>query len=317
MVKGFQEVIFSVSNIEAAEDFYLRVANWECIFRGATSREQLNYWGLGLEAQAHEVVLKNPGDQSGYLRLIQFQNVPQVQIRSSGKPWDSGGIFDVNMRSKDLAATFQEFQQAGWNGHSDPVRFQFGKFDVSEVAMQGPDGIVIAMMQRHAPPLEGFPHLKKLSHIFNSTHIAKDIDAAYDFFINKLGFKVYLQVEGKNRAPGKNVLGLPQNTNAQVELPVFIVHPDGTNLGSIEFLKVKGLEGEDFSARAVPPNLGILMIRFPVEDAAEYLRLLKGRGVEPYIDIQELSISPYGKVKVFVLRSPDGVWLEFMEMGKE
>jgi len=258
--------------------------------------------------------LQNPGDHSGFLRLVKFYNCEQQQIRSSGRPWDSGGIFDINTRALNLEESFKTFQAHGWNGYCDPVRFQFGKFDVSEVVMQGHDGIAIAMAQRHAPPLEGYPNLKKLSHIFNSTHISKDVDAAYDFFVNKLGFKVYLQVEGKNRKPGKNVLGIPQNTNAEVELPVYIVHPDGVNLGSVEFLQIKGLDGEDFAHLAKPPNLGILMLRFPVSNAQQYADLLMAKGLELNTPVQEINLSPYGNVKVFSVLSPDGVWMEFLEL---
>ncbi len=58
------------------------------------------------------------------------------------------------------------------------------------------------------------------------------------------------------------------------------MNPLGVNLGSVEFLKMEGLEGEDFSERAAPPNLGILMLRFPVSDADGYARLLEERGVQ-------------------------------------
>jgi len=273
-----------------------------------------DYLQVDTSAQLTEVVLANPGDQRGYLRLVQFEGVEQRPIRSSGRTWDTGGIFDINIRAKDLQTSLTALQDAGWNGFSDPIRYQFGPFDVSEVILQGPDGVAVALMERHAPPLEGYPNLRKLSHVFNSTHISKDAEAARAFFIDQLGWEIYLQTPGLDRKAGPNVLGFPQNTNAEIELPVYIVHPQGINFGSVEFIEVKGLDGEDFSAYAKPPNLGILLLRFPVKDAEAYALALHDKGLELYQPITTLNISPYGQCKVFTVQSPDGVLLEFIEL---
>lgn len=316
VVSGLREVIFSVRDLAKASLFYQEVVGYGVLFEGDCSAEQLSAWGLGTEASGREILLGNPGDEEGFIRLVQFEGVEQVVIRSSGQSWDPGGIFDINLRAKNLKGVFEDFQKAGWNGVSDPLRYQFGKFDVSEVLMKGPEDIVIAMMERHAPTLEGYPNLKRLSHVFNSSHISKDVETTLDFFVNQLGFKVYMHANSTDRKAGPNVLGFPHNVNAQIELPVYIVHPEGTNFGSLEFLQVKGLEGTDFSERAIPPNLGILMYRFPVSDAVAYAKLIEQRGVNLHTTVTELVIQPYGTVKVFVVKSPEGIWIEFIELPK-
>ena len=278
-VEGFQEVVFSVTDLALATQFYQKVVGFEIIHQGKATARQIDFWQLPKETEVEEVILGNKGDNKGYLRLLKFYHIDQEQIRSSAHSWDSGAIFDINLRSKDLNAIFKEFQENGWNGVSDPIRYQFGPFDVSEVLMKGPDGIVIAMMERHAPPLEGFPNLKKLSHVFNSSHICKDVDVTLDFFTNKLGWKVYMQAQSTGRNAVENVLGFPYNINPSIELPVYIVHPKGNNLGSLEFIQVKGLTGKDFGDKAKPPNLGILMYRFPVSNAIAYAEELKTNGV--------------------------------------
>lgn len=312
-IDGFQEVIFSVYDLTAATHFYQKVVGFEIIQQGKAVAKQSTFWQLPPKTKIEEVILGNKGDQTGYIRLVKFHHIEQEQIRSSSHSWDTGGIFDINMRSKDLNAIFKEFQQAGWNGISAPIRYQFGPFDVSEVLMKGPDGIVIAMMERHAPPLEGFPNLKKLSHVFNSTHVSKDIEVTLDFFTNKLGWEIYMHAKSTGRNAVANVLGFPYNINPSIELPVYIVHPTGSNLGSLEFIQVNGLTGKDFSDKGIPPNLGILMYRFPVSDADKYAKILENRGVKIHLPIQQLSIAPYGKIKIFAIQSPDGIWMEFME----
>lgn len=313
-VSGFQEIVISVSDIERETQFYQSTVGFEKIWEGTCPASQAVFWNLPERTKIEAVVLRNKGDQSGYIRLLKFHNVPQEQIRSSGHPWDTGGIFDINFRSLNLHDRFKDFQQAGWNGYSDPIRYQFGPFDVSEVILQGPDNVVIAIMERHAPPLEGFPNLKKLSHVFNSSQIVRDMEVALDFYLNKLGWNIYMQAESLDREAGSNVLGFPHNVNHQVSLPVSIVHPTGSNQGSLELVEIKGITGKDFADKAIPPNLGLLLYRFPVSDATAYANQLVKNGVDLVIPIQPLTISPYGEVTSFAVQSPDGVWIEFMEI---
>ncbi len=313
VVEGFQEVVFSVQNLGEQIEFFKKIAGWEVICQQTSQRNQTQFWGLPQTTTLDQAVLGNPGDHSGFLRLVKFKNIDQRLIRSNGKAWDSGGIYDINLRASNLKDSFEQFVQNQWLPYSDPIRYQFGDFDVEEVILNGPAGINIAMMQRFAPPLQGFPNLRKLSHVFNSTHICKDIERTYDFFVNQLGFKVYMHVKSIDRVAGPNVLGIPYEQNAKIELPVYIVHPHGLNMGSVEFIQLNGLSGRDFSADSHPPNLGILMLRFPVSDVENYAEIIKSRGVSLKVPIQTLELAPYGHLKVFAIQSPDGVWLEFME----
>ncbi len=313
-LKGFQEAVFSISNLERELDFYQRVCGWKLISRNQGSDTLKELWQLHASVEIEEAVLQNEGDHEGFLRLVQFSNVNQQQIRSATHAWDWGGIFDVNMRTPDMDTMYRELEDNGWNGYAEPLRYTFGIYDVSEVLMKGPDGITIAFMQRYAPPLEGFPHMKKTSRIFNSSIISDDMKASYDFYINKLGFEMFFQTPGIDRKVGHNVLGFPQNVNKEISVPVDIVRPDIKNFGSIEYLKANGLKGKDCSELAKPPNLGILMLRFPVRDADRYAATLKERGLTLNSEVQTLEIIPYGKLKVFSVRSPEGVWLEFIQL---
>lgn len=312
-MKGFQEVVFSVSNLERTLEFYQEICGWKLVHEGQGDQNLKQLWNLDDDASIKEAFLVNPGDKEGFLRLVQFKNVPQKQIRSGTQIWDSGGIFDVNLRTKDMSTMYPTFLNHGWNGYTDPNRFTFNQFDVSEVLLKGHDGVTIAMMERFHPPLEGF-EFEKISRMFNSTTICSDYDTTKDFFLNKLGFKLNFETEGNKRSNGPNVVGIPPNINGDITVPVCIVSPDGKNVGSIELMEPKELKGKDCSELAKPPNLGILMLRFPVKDAASYAEEIEKRGVVLNTEVQTLDIAPYGKMKVFSVRTPDGVWLEFMEL---
>ncbi len=313
MPEGFREVVFSVSDLEGATKFYQEVAGWEVAIAGPADPALARHWGLAPDQPVRQALLKNPGTEHGFLRLVSFPGAAQRQIRSSAQTWDTGGIFDVNVRVLDIHRKFTELRDRGWQFYSDPIRFSFGPFVVWEVLARGPDGVVFAMVERVQPPLEGWPHLRELSHIFNSTQIVADFDRSLEFYRDKLGFKIYLEHEGPSEEAGPNVLGLPHNLAAEISRRVVILSPDGSNAGSVELIGFDGLTGADFSDLAVPPNLGILVLRFPVADLAAYRQRLAGHGIEPVNGPSTLTIEPYGEVEAMTVRSPEGAWLEFFQ----
>jgi len=315
-LKGFQEVVFSVYNIEKWEAFLKNICGWEVVYKNNANKDLNTLWLLNDGVKIEEILLINPGDTDGFLRLVKFHNVEQEQIRSGAQIWDSGGIFDVNTRVKDIDIIYRNFQNEGWNGFTDPHRFTFGEFDVSEVLLKGPDGITIATMQRFHPPLEGF-EFEKTSRFFNSTTICKNYKKSLSFFTDILGFKLYFESSGDKRENGHNVIGIPPNINGGITAPVCIIHPEGKNYGSIELLETKELKGKDCSHLAQPPNLGILMLRFPVKNTAAYAKQIVEKGGKLNTPVQTLEMKPYGKVNAFSIRTPDGVWLEFIELIKK
>lgn len=86
-----------------------------------------------------------------------------------------------------------------------------------------------------------------------------------------------------------------------------------SNLGSVEPIQIAGLEGNDYSAGCVAPNLGILSLRFPVKNIEAYAKQLCDKFVEIEVQPTQMTIKPYGKVKLMQIKSPDGAILEFFE----
>ena len=308
---GYQEAVFSVSDAAEWVAFLEEVAGWDVLHDGELDPAMLAGWQLPSEASAREVVVGNPGTKRGFIRLLQFRGVEQQQIRSNAQSWDTGGWFDVNSRVVSMEKKFSELQARDWQAASDPVEFEFGPFVVREWLARGPDGIVIALIERVQPPLEGHPQLREMGRLINATQIVSDIDKAREFYLDKLGFKTYLDHVGASKSSGPNVLGLPHNVAVDVVRHVSILHPHAVNEGSVELLQFAGATGADFSARAVPPNLGVLMLRFPVRDIARFAQHVEEQGIEIAMSPQRVALPPYGDVTMMAIRGPDGVWIEF------
>jgi len=258
--------------------------------------------------------MRNRGSESGYLRLVQFRGAEQRPIRSNDQSWDTGGIFDLNVRVKNLGQAAAQMEAAGWQGVTDPAQFRLGPFEVKEWLARGPDGVRLAMIERISPPLEGWPNLHQLSRVFNSTQIVRDIDAALSFYRDLLGFQVYLEHHGASEQAGPNVLGLPHNLAATITRHLYILHPQKGNEGSVEILSYDGATGADFAAHAKPPNRGMLMLRFPVQDARALARRLQAQGAQLEFGPVRVKLAPYGECQLFGLRAPEGAWLEFFSV---
>ena len=311
---GYQEAIFSVSDATEYVSFFEQVAGWTSLYSGDVDATILAAWGLPETVSARQIVVANPGTTRGYVRLVEFAGAEQLQIRSGAQSWDTGGYFDVNSRVINMDTKFVEMQARDWQASSDPVQFGFGPFEVKEWLARGPDGIVLALIERIKPPLEGWPHLREMSRLFNATQVVADIDSARDFYVNKLGFEVYLEHVGASRVAGPNVLGMPYNIATEIPRHVYIVHPDGSNEGSVELLHFEGLDGADYSARAIPPNLGILMLRFPVADIDAFAAHISAEDIEVAMPPTNVMLEPYGPAQLMAVRGPGGVWLEFFEL---
>jgi len=312
---GFREAVLSVSDLQGYIDFFSELGGWQLCAEGTTDRKLLRLWGLGDKVGAKEVLMRAPGSRTGFVRLVQFQGAQQQQIRSNDQSWDTGGIFDINARVKDLERTAAAMQAQNWQGVVAPNVFQFGPFTVKEWLARGPDGIRFALIERIDPPLEEQLPPHGFSQVFNSTQIVKDLERTRDFYAGTLGFKTYLESTQVNEKPGPSVLGLPHNLSTSIKYQAAMLSPSGKNAGSVEILRLDGATGTDFSALGIPPNLGMLMLRFPVSDAAGFAKELEGRGVAIAAGPGQAELPGYGACMLFALRAPEGAWLEFFTEG--
>ena len=307
---GFAEVVVSVSHFGKAAGL-AQAGGWELLHSGPGSAGLHKAWGLKPAARIDEQLLHVPGMPYGYLRFARIADVPQQPIRPlDAKPWETGGLWLLYTRSTDDAALSRALDDAGWPSLRGVHGFDFGELAVNEVHHHGPDGMVLSIIEQLKPPL-AIP-ARKLSHVFNAAIIVRDFARAREFFVDKLGFRPWMEVEWDGDNPGLTLLADLAAFRGVKTVSTVIVHPQGENLGSIELIGWDGAPaGRDFADRARPPNLGSMSLRFGVADLDAHLARLRGHGIEPARPVTELTLEPYGRVRLAPIVSPDGVWLEF------
>lgn len=315
-VTGFQEAVISVSDLDAANETWQTVGGYEVLCDGPVEPGLAAFWNLPEGTPMHQVVLRKGNGNRGLLRLIKIYGVPQVQIRSSGMPWDTGGFFDLYVYVSDVETVFEQLRARGWQGYTDPVHYTLQVFDITEAIARGPNGEALVLMQRNAPPYDkvSMDSESGMSWPFNTALLVSDYDANEHFFSNVLGWKVHLSGESLTPPPGLNPTAIPLNLASTLPRRfAAYANSAGDRNGSLQILKTEGMTGVDFSDRAEPPNLGILTMRVPVYDVDALAARAKTKGYPIHTPITQLTLPPYGPVKMMALKAPNGARIEFFE----
>ncbi len=312
-LKTILEVVYSVGDMDKVKHFFCDYGGLKTVGNYESDKSVLSFWNLGEEVTATEKLIRFSDHEAGSLRLVKYNNVEQRYIRSSQNPWDTGGIMDINLRVPEVAKTFNEIRELGFHGLSDPLLQKMGPFELYDILMKGYDDIIIAFTHRVQPPLELPVGGKIPSHVYNSSLTVKNLQETQNFYVKQLGFTLLNEYEVKKDAPLENMFNIPMNMIESVTCKANIFSLDGSRDVMFQTCEFDGVVGKDFSELALPPNRGLLLYRCEVENIALYYQSLIEKGVIIYKEIQELMIEPYGKVNAFALRSPDGVWWEFLE----
>lgn len=312
---GIQEVVVSVFDIDQFARGFVEAGEFRKLPLPDAAPAQLTAWRVPASCtrieQAH-LVHPNSPEQRGGLRLVKFHGVEQKVMRSSQRSWDTGGIFDVDVYSRDVSKTYRKLQTLGWSALGEPVDYSESYLHVRQVVASGPNGFMLAMIQRYSPPVTDVPPFDGMSMIFNSTQMVASLDRALDFYTRVLGWTVNNRFDITNQAePGADVLGLPQPQANTAMRRLAMLRSPWENPAAVELIENQSMRGRDFSADCVAPNVGILCLRIPVADARAYAKQIQQRGGQLYTEPQRVPVAPYGMLEMFSVRSPEGATLEF------
>jgi len=307
---GWQESVVSVRDLRTWVSTLIDLFMWEVIQSSRVDRQLLDQWHLGGSVSAEEVVLACAEESKRLVRLVQFNGVSQTQIRSSSMAWDTGGIHSLLCYARDTDATFRLAQDLGWSALHDPVDMEFGGRVMRNVVLRGPDGVNFALYQQTTPPLEHKPSFSRASMPFNGQQMVKNVRTSVDFYSSTLGWNAWF--DGTIRLNCNN-FGMPSNFVGKIPKKVAILHARPEQHGQIELVEWVGFDGDDFSARSLPPNLGIMSLRMPVSDLKTSVDKISQQGGTLFSNPAQVTIMPYGTVQHCSILTPDGALLELLQ----
>jgi len=117
--------------------------------------------GVAPGTAAQEIVLGHPQATRGDIRLMQFAGGPRGRMRDGGQAWDTGGIFDINIRAlQDIEPLHRAMSLAGFVSPAPITDWDFGPLSVREVVGNDSDGLAVALMERvqHMPVMADDDH---------------------------------------------------------------------------------------------------------------------------------------------------------------
>ncbi|MSO96697.1 MAG: hypothetical protein EXR11_00545 [Rhodospirillaceae bacterium] len=319
---GWKEAITIVHDLAWWVDVAQTEFAWTLGHHGSVGRDVIEAWGLPDQVSAEEALFHCGDEAQGFVRFIAFKGAQQIRIRAGAMPWDTGGIFTLMLRAREIGAVTEGLLNRGFTMITDPVTFDYNGQILTNIIFRGPDGIGFGVYERVKPPLAGWLHVKRLSQPFNCMQIVRSRDATRDFHRDVLGFGPFVDNDSRNATPIDSNFGFPKNLTTQYTTRAAIMHPRGRfdvkerDNGRVELIEWHGFEGCNLAERAIVPNLGHLMLRWPVTDAAAKVKAVAAKGAEIFRPLATVNVAPYGKLAVFSIRTPDGVIYEMFSPAK-
>lgn len=312
----WQETVLSVTDPDRTARFFLEIGGYEVKWRGPLGADAIAAWGLPQTASGEGLLIGPPEYEGGLVRLVRFNDAGRpVPMRPGSRAWDTGCYFSLMIRMKDMQAVYDDAIRLGWWTETPITYLEFGASKLNVVIFRGPDGVQVQGYERLSPPLpETIPDFARMTGPFNIMQMVRDRDAAYAFFTEVLGFATFYK--GKPyvaERPTPMPLGIPVNLTTEIPYRAGIVYPTPGEFGRMEMIEIMGLEGQDYSDRCHAPNLGILAVRFPVENVESAMATIEGRGWTIDSPVRILALAPYGTVRLFDVKTPDGAIIQFFE----
>jgi catechol 2,3-dioxygenase-like lactoylglutathione lyase family enzyme len=314
-VGPWTEAIVSVRDLAGTARLFREAGGWRVTNQGKVTRPELDYWRLPARITASFLRLCAPAAATGCIRFVRFDGTKQRPVRLAARPWDTGGIFSLMIRTDDVQALFDRAISLGWWAESEPIAFSFGGSSLRNVVLTGPHGMNIAAYERVSPPFTAFP-LGRMSQAFNSMRMVRDQRASVLFYRDQLGFDAVFDADYKDPAPQPSNFSIPQNLTTNIIRKAAALQPVAGETGRVEVMQFVGLTGKDMAAEASPPNLGILSVRYPVAGLADYRARLARQRVQVAFSAAAVPVPGLGKLDMFAIRDPDGSLTEFYEAGR-
>lgn len=301
---GWQEAVVSVSHLDRWVEALGIIGGWETVHRGAIATSLFAHWALPPVARGEEAVMAHPEDLDRWVRLIQVDSVAHQSIRGSAQPWDTGGIFSLLIRTRDIEGVLRRATNIGWGSFNDIDVMAFEGQRNRNVVLRGPDGVCFGLYESASDPA---PH--DFGAPFTAQQMVRAIGPARDFYADVLGWSPWF--DGETRL-AINQFGMPTNYKGKVAKKVAIMHALPDVFGQVELVQWEVFAGRDVADRAIPPNRGHLALRWPVADLDTVLERAS-QAIGTTVEAAPVDLAPFGTVRLAGISTPDGALIELLE----
>jgi len=305
-------VVIGVEDLDASLRFYSDTLGLEVIESLTWQGPEFErHWDLPAGSSAKCAFLGHGADPIGRIQIMEFDATDRKRVR----PQDlrrATGLFNLNIYSSDISADYEMLKAQGFNFWSTPTQSDFGPAvgEISEAMFDGPDGIVINILQlitedpntlsgkilafiaEYGRTRTGF------TAVATTSHNVLDMERTLEFYYGPLKMTLFMDTVLKGAEYNK-AIGLPEHAETHS------VFTQGDHeYGKIALSCPINYELPTLIPDAVPPNIGYLAQSFQVND----LNRVANECIEIDVDIisgpEEITLPGRGLCRAMVVRNP-------------
>ncbi len=305
-------VVLGVENLERSLQFYSGTLGLDCIESMTWQGPEFErHWDLPAGSSAECALLGHGADPVGRIQIMAFDAAERKTIRPS-KIRRATGLFDLSVYTSDIFAHYEQLKAQGFEFWSEPVRHDFGP-DIGaaqEVAFDGPDGIVINLIQfitedpgttsgKLLAFLADYGHTRTgFTAVATTAHGVQDMNKALAFYYGPARQTLFtdnLRKEGEtNRS-----LGLPEDAVTRS-----VVTQGGHEFGKVALSSPVNYELPSLVPDAQAPNIGYLAQSFQVNDLNQSANACIRLDVKIIAGPEELILPGRGLCRAMMTRNP-------------
>ena len=305
-------VVIGVENLGASLAFYADTVGLEVAeTRTWQGPEFERYWQVPVGTEARCAFLEHGADPVGRIQLMEFDAPDRKRVRSP-EIRRATGLFNLNLYTSDMARDYEQLKSQGFNFWSEPSRNNFGPAvgETLEAAFDGPDGVVINMIQLLSEdPKTVIGHIINFiseygrtptgfTSVVTTAHSVLDMEKALAFYYGPLHMSLFIEsiLEG---AETNRALCLPEDSRTRSVL----IQGDH-EYGKIALAVPINYEVPNLVPDAAPPNIGYLAQSFQISDIDEAASACAAVGAQEFTAPMEIDLPGRGTCASMVVRNP-------------
>jgi len=319
-------VVIGAKNLDSSLQFYSETLGLETIETLTWQGPEFErHWNLPTGTTARCAFLGHGADPVGRIQLMEFDAAERKLVRTPDIQ-RATGLFNLNVYTSDIFADYENLKTKGFNFWSEPAHHNFGPAvgETNEVIFDGPDGIVINMIQLITEDkntlcgklltfLDEYGRTKMgFTAVVTTSHGVLDMEKALQFYYGPLQMTLFMDSILKGEETNK-AIGLP----ADAESRIVIIQGDH-EYGKIALSSPLNYELPDLVPDAVAPNIGYLAQSFQVNDLNQVANECINIDVDITSGPEELTLPGRGLCRAMVVRNPgSGAQQEIFQQIRE
>ena len=315
-------VLISVSSLDDSLQFYRDALGLTLLDERDWSGPEFEaWWHLPAGSSARTAFLGYGDAPVGRILLLEFSGERRELIRADRKRRMTG-LVNLNVYTSDIQADYQRFVDLGFDFWTPPIHQNLGPGvgEYNEVSMEGPDGVVINLVELLTEDPNTFIGGIKAfvedygrtpsgyTPVVTTAHGVDSMDQAVQFYRDVLHMQTAME----------SVLDTPDNNRlfgVREDARTRILFVQGNHdYGKIVLSTPLNYEIDNITDRALPPNIGYFAQSFDVDDLDAAASNCKAVGADVFTPVTDIDLPGRGRHRAMLVRNPgSGALQELVE----